>query len=233
MRKQNKSRSFIASILSLATLLSMLPATLLPTAFAAQTSDYHDPAKSWLQSSNRTVEFDVNAVIRQETFLCHGCDKETMFTVYRVPEYTRSGVTALNHNVAHSDGASFNGDSTGNVDSGLPGVDSKYTGYHWSKAVCNSCGTINGNFDKIRYCFGKNVYFLYDCAGNFTEDFELMSEIEQVDDTYHKHMTEIGKYCGFCYGTRSTVTSILEKHNFDKKNSSPACTRAVCSCGNL
>jgi len=217
LRKQSKSRSFIAGILSLATLLSMLPATLLPTAFAAQTSDYHDPEKGWLQSSNRTVEFDVNAVIRQETFFCHGCDRDTMFTIYRVPEYTRSGQTARNNNVSYSDGTSDDGKQKGNLDTGLPGSDSIYTGYHWAKAVCNTCGMINGNFDPIRYGNDKNVYYLYDCAGNFTEEFELSSEIEQVDDTYHKHTTEHGKYCGFCYGTRSTVTSILEKHNFDKK----------------
>ncbi len=217
MRKQNKSRSFIAGILSLATLLSMLPTALLPTAFAAQTSDYHDPAKGWLQSSNRTVEFDVNSVIRQETFLCHVCDKDTMFTIYRVPEYTRSGQTARNNNVSYSDGTSDDGTQKGNVDTGLPGSDSIYTGYHWAKAVCNTCGTINGNFDQIRYGHNKNVYYLYDCAGNFTEEFELSSEIEQVDDTYHKHMTENGKYCGFCYGTRSTVASSLERHNFDTK----------------
>jgi len=123
--------SALSGLLAGTMLLPTLAGTFIPTSFAAQISDYHDPAKGRLQSSNRTVEFDVNAVIRQETFICNNCEKPTMFTIYCVPEYTRSGQTSTNNNVTYSDGTSFDGNYTGNVDHGLPGVDAFYTSYHW------------------------------------------------------------------------------------------------------
>ncbi len=50
---------------------------------------------------------------------------------------------------------------------GVPGEDAYYTAYHWTKAVCETCGSINTNMAKTDYGYLKNVYWLYDCANNF------------------------------------------------------------------
>ena len=73
-----------------------------PTAFAAQENGYHDPAEHWLTANNRTNELDANAVVTHETFNCCVCDKPTSFTIFRTPEYTRDGVSALSRNVLYS-----------------------------------------------------------------------------------------------------------------------------------
>ena len=119
--------------------------TITAPALAAQSGAYSDPAESWISSENRTNELDSNAVVTHETFYCSTCGKHTAFTVYRVPEYTKSGVTARNHDVEYSDGTCYDGVSHGNLDAGTPGVDASYTGYHWCKAVCETCGICNAN----------------------------------------------------------------------------------------
>ena len=86
-------------LLTLALCLGMIP-----TASAAQQNSYHDPVEHWQQASNRTNELDVNAIVTHETFYCATCRENTDFTVWRVPEYTRSGETALNRNVKYSNG---------------------------------------------------------------------------------------------------------------------------------
>ena len=91
------------------------------------------------------------------------CAKDTTVLTYRVPEYTRSGETALNRGVRFSDGTLVGGKSTGNLDSGTPGVDAFYTGYHWTKGVCQNCGTINTINGPDYYSFNKNVYELNPC----------------------------------------------------------------------
>ena len=58
----------------------------------------------WMSAVNRTNELDANAVGTQETFTCYKCGKATQFTVWRTPEYTRSGSSNLSHNVKYSDG---------------------------------------------------------------------------------------------------------------------------------
>ena len=40
---------------------------------------------------------------------------------------------------------------------GTPGKDAYYTGYHWTKAVCETCGTFNTNMGATSYACGKNV----------------------------------------------------------------------------
>ena len=140
---------------------------LVPTAFAAQPDEYRDPAEHWMQASNRTNELDVNSVVTHETFYCGECGQATSFHVFRTPEYTKSGQTALNHGVMYSDGTLISGSGTGNVDDGLPGVDAFYTAYHWTKAVCETCGSPNTNLGVGSYAYGKNVYQLYDCAAEF------------------------------------------------------------------
>ena len=150
------------SILSIILTICMM-ASLVPNVFAAQSNEYTDPAEVWLSSNNRTNELDVNATTTYETQYCCVCDKTTTVLTYRVPEYTRSGETALNRDVQYSDGRKIDGEEIGNLDDGTPGVDAYYTGYHWTKAVCQTCGTINPGSGYTHYGFNNNVYGIY-CA---------------------------------------------------------------------
>jgi len=174
------------------------------TAFAAQENGYHDPAEHWLTANNRTNELDANAVVTHETFNCCVCDKPTSFTIFRTPEYTRDGVSALSRNVLYSDGTMIDGEGKGNINDGTPGKDAYYTGYHWTKAVCDTCGTLNSNGAGIGYNFGCNIYKLYDCAAEFMEDLDESVSYEYADDTHHTKTVNGGTYCCFCYGTHHT-----------------------------
>lgn len=127
MLKKKKIHSIVSMILTLC-----MMSTVIPSVFAAQSNEYVDPADSWLSSNNRTNELDVNATITNETQLCNVCNKYTSVLTYRVPEYTKSGETALNRGVKYSDGTCIDGKSKGNLDDGTPGIDSYYTGYHFS-----------------------------------------------------------------------------------------------------
>ena len=77
---------------------------MVPTAFAAQQDSYHDPAENWQEANNRTNELDANATVTHETFNCKVCKQQTSFIVFRTPEYTRDGQTAMSRNVKYSDG---------------------------------------------------------------------------------------------------------------------------------
>lgn len=118
------SRRALAMLLTLTLCLSLVP-----SAFAAQQNSYHDPAEHWMQASNRTNELDVNSVVTRETFKCGECGKVTSFEVFRVPEYTRNGQTALSRNVKYSDGTMMDGVGKGDCMDGVPGKDAYYTGY--------------------------------------------------------------------------------------------------------
>lgn len=209
MNKKTKHipRSLISLLLALALTLSLMPA-----AFAAQENGYHDPAEHWLTANSRTNELDANAVVTHETFTCHECGKPTSFQTFRTPEYTRDGATAMSRNVKYSDGTMIGGEGTGTILDGTPGVDAYYTGYHWTKAVCINCGTINSNMGVTDYGYGKNVYWLYDCAAEFTETLDETVTYEYADSTYHTKTTMGGTYCCFCYGTNHTTSSVLERH---------------------
>lgn len=185
------------------------------TAFAGQEDGYHDPAEHWMISNNRTVELDVNSTVTIETFNCAECGKVTSFQVLRVPEYTRDGQTALTRNVRYSDGTLIGGDGKGATMDGTPGKDAYYTGYHWTKAVCENCGHINSNEGKSDYCYGKNIYVLYDCAAEFIEELPETVTVEYVDDAYHKITTKGGDYCVFCYGTHYHEHSELVRHSME------------------
>ena len=185
--------------------------TITAPALAAQSGAYSDPAESWISSENRTNELDSNAVVTHETFYCSTCGKQTAFTVYRVPEYTKSGVTARNHDVEYSDGTCYDGISHGNLDAGTPGVDASYTGYHWCKAVCETCGTCNAN--ENGYAVGKNVYSIYNCAAEFQEPFSRES-YALCDAATHTVTTVSGRYCKFCHGTYATTATKTEAHDF-------------------
>jgi hypothetical protein len=108
-------------------LAAVLVVSLFSTASAAQQNSYHDPAEHWMTSSNRTNELDANAVVTHETFNCAVCGKPTTFTVWRTPEYTRNGQTALSRNVKYSDGTLVGATGTGSILDGTPGVDAYYT----------------------------------------------------------------------------------------------------------
>lgn len=210
----NKNHTF--SRRALAMLLTLtLCFSLVPSAFAAQQNSYHDPAEHWMQASNRTNELDVNSVVTRETFKCGECGKVTSFEVFRVPEYTRNGQTALSRNVKYSDGTMMDGVGKGDCMDGVPGKDAHYTGYHYTKAVCETCGGINTNEPKSDYGYLKNVYWLFDCAAEFTQKLEETVTHEYTDDTYHTVTTKGGTYCAFCYGTNHTVNRTLERHSME------------------
>lgn len=212
MNKKTKHipRSLISLLLALALTMSLVPA-----AFAAQENGYHDPAEHWMTANNRTNELDANAVVTHETFKCAICEKNTSFTIWRTPEYTKDGLTALTRNVLYSDGTLVGGEGTGAILDGTPGVDAYYTGYHWTKSMCDTCGTINSNGSITGYGFNKNVYNLYDCAAEFTETLDETVSYEYTDSTYHTKTTTGGTYCCFCYGTNHTSTSVLERHTLN------------------
>jgi len=196
-------------VLTVLMVMSMLPSA----AFAAQPTTYRDPAEHWMDAGSRTNELDVNAVVSHETFYCHSCKQHTSFTIWRTPEYTRDGQTALTRNVLWSDGTMVGGEGTGSILDGDPGVDAYYTGYHWTKSMCDNCGVINANGGTSSYGYSKNVYNLYDCAAGFSEELDDVVTYEYADDTYHTKTVEGGHYCEFCFGTVHTHISTLERHN--------------------
>lgn len=200
-----------AMLLTLTLCLSMIP-----TASAAQQNSYHDPVEHWQQASNRTNELDVNAIVTHETFYCATCRENTDFTVWRVPEYTRSGETALNRNVKYSNGMCIDEVTVGSLDAGVPGENAYYTGYHWTKSVCSRCGDWNSNeTNGAPYAWDKNIYVLHDCAAKFYLDLPETVTHEYVDSKYHRTVTKGGTYCCFCYGTNYERSSVLERHDME------------------
>ena len=198
-----------AMLLTLTLCLSMIP-----TASAAQQNSYHDPVEHWQQASNRTNELDVNAIVTHETFYCATCRENTDFTVWRVPEYTRSGETALNRNVKYSNGMCIDEVTVGSLDAGVPGENAYYTGYHWTKSVCSRCGDWNSNeTNGAPYAWDKNIYVLHDCAAKFYLDLPETVTHEYVDSKYHRTVTKGGTYSCFCYGTNYEKSSVLERHD--------------------
>ena len=205
------SHRVLAMLLTLTLCLGMIP-----TASAAQQNSYHDPVEHWQQASNRTNELDVNAIVTHETFYCATCRENTDFTVWRVPEYTRSGETALNRNVKYSNGMCIDEVTVGSLDAGVPGENAYYTGYHWTKSVCSRCGDWNSNeTNGAPYAWDKNIYVLHDCAAKFYLDLPETVTHEYVDSKYHRTVTKGGTYCCFCYGTNYEKSSVLERHDME------------------
>ena len=200
-----------AMLLTLTLCLGMIP-----TASAAQQNSYHDPVEHWQQASNRTNELDVNSIVTHETFYCATCRENTDFTVWRVPEYTRSGETALNRNVKYSNGMCIDEVTVGSLDAGVPGENAYYTGYHWTKSVCSRCGDWNSNeTNGAPYAWDKNIFVLHDCAAKFYLDLPETVTHEYVDSKYHRTVTKGGTYCCFCYGTNYEKSSVLERHDME------------------
>lgn len=212
MTNKTHIRRGLAGLLAVVMLFSLVPA-----AFAAQENGYHDPAEHWLTANNRTNELDANAVVTRETGTCHECGKPTSFEIFRTPEYTRNGQSALLRNIKYSDGTMIDGEGKGNVNDGTPGKDAYYTGFHWTKAVCENCGTINSNMGADDYSYARNVYWLYDCAAEFMEDLDESVSYEYADDAHHTKTVTGGTYCCFCYGTHHTGKSSLERHDLNRE----------------
>ena len=154
----------------------------------------------------------MNATVTYETQWCPVCDKHTTVLTYRVPEYTKSGQTAMNHGVKWSDGYDIDGKKKGNTDSGTPGVDASYTGYHYTKSVCQICGTINSVDGSGAYNFNNNVYGLNSCDHNFFIDFDNTA-YEPYDEHQHTTTLKKGEYCQFCKGTFAKASIKKETHN--------------------
>lgn len=132
--KNQKIKSIISLILAVCVVSGIAPTI----SYAAQSNEYVDPADRWVEANGRTNEFDINATTTYETQYCPVCDMETTVLTYRVPEYTKSGNTALNREIMYSDGTCIDGVSTGNLDDGTPGVDAYFSGYHWTKAYART-----------------------------------------------------------------------------------------------
>ena len=205
-----KFKSVISAVLTIVMLAGTLPTM---SVFAAQSNDYVDPADSWLETNNRTNELDANATVTSGTQWCFVCNKETLSISYRVPEYTRTGETALNRGVRYSDGTCFDGKSHGNLDDGRPGIDAYYTGSHWTKAICQICGTLNPSDGVNDYNFNRNVYALNPCDNNFFLDFDNTT-YTPYNSAYHTTLLKAGRYCQFCKGTKAKATSQREYHDF-------------------
>ena len=210
MKSNHKSK--IKSIVS-ALLVFTLVLGIIPVSFAAQHNEYTDPADVWMSAAGRTNELDMNATVTYETLYCPVCNMDTTYMIYRVPEYTKSGQTALNHSVKYSDGTCIDGVSRGNLDDGLPGVDSYYTGYHFTKSVCQNCGTINAIDGPGAYDFNRNVYTLNSCDHSFFLDFDNTT-YEPYNGTYHTTTLKKGQYCQFCKGTYARAAEKREPHDF-------------------
>lgn len=211
MNFKNKIKPLISALLSASMLMSAVPVI----THAAQSNEYVDPADVWISSVGRTNELDVNATITYETALCGVCNKHTTVMTYRVPEYTRTGETALNRGVYYSDGTCFDGTTHGNLDDGTPGVDAKFTGCHWTKCVCQNCGTLNAADGTSSYSFNKNVYSLNSCDTNFFLDFDNTAH-EPYNSREHKTTLKAGKYCQFCKGTKESAKIEYDSHDFDE-----------------
>ena len=211
MRIKNNINRVLSGALAAITLLGAMPVI----SYAAQSNDYIDPADVWMEANGRTNEFDINATTTYETIYCPVCEMETTQLIYRVPEYTKSGETALNRGVKFSDGICLDGVTQGNTDSGTPGVDAYYSSYHWSKSVCQNCGTINATEGTGSHAFSTNIYILNSCDYNFFRDFDNTT-YTPYDSEYHTTVLKAGKYCQFCKGTHARAEEQLDKHSFDE-----------------
>lgn len=209
MKSNHKLKSVMSMTLAVIMILGSLPGM---AVFAAQKNEYADPADNWLITNSRTNELDINATITYETTWCTNCNMDTTAMTYRVPEYTKSGTTALNRGVKWSDGTMIDGVGKGNLDDGTPGVDAEFTGYHWTKSVCQQCGVLNAVEGSGAYCYNKNVYGLNSCDHNFFLEFDN-TVYRPFDEQQHVAVLKKGNYCQFCKGTYAKASEKKEAHD--------------------
>ncbi|UKI36712.1 MAG: hypothetical protein L6V93_23315 [Clostridiales bacterium] len=105
------------------------------------------------------------------------------------------------------------GKTKGNLDSGRPNQDASYSTYHWTKSVCQTCGTINSVDGRDAYGFSRNVYGLNSCDHNFFLDFDNTT-YTPYNENYHTTVLKAGRYCQFCKGTKARASEKRESHNF-------------------
>ena len=212
MNFKSKLKNILSAALAVSTLLSGFTPIM---TYAAQVNEYVDPADIWVSANGRTNELDFNATITQETSWCTVCNKDTIMLTYRTPEYTKSGTTALNRGVKFSDGTMVDGKTKGNLDNGRPNQDASYTTYHWTKSVCQTCGTINSVDGRDAYGFSRNVYGLNSCDHNFFLDFDNTT-YTPYSESYHTTVLKAGRYCQFCKGTKARASEKREQHDFSE-----------------
>ena len=92
-------------------------------------------------------------------------------------------------------------------------MDAYYTGYHFTKVVCQTCGTISSGDGPTAYNFNNNVYSLNSCDHNFFLDFDATT-YEPYDESRHLTTLKRGEYCKFCKGTFARASRGLESHDF-------------------
>ena len=95
-------------------------------------------------------------------------------------------------------------------------MDAFYTSYHYTKSVCQNCGTINAVDGQDSYSFGKNVY----CLNSLR--LQLFSGLRQhniysLRQRVSYHCTQSGQYCQFCKGTHARAEEQQDKHNFNEE----------------
>jgi len=226
LKKENFPRRAVSLLLALALCLGMLPFS---ATAASQENSYHDPAVGWLDTAGRANTFNTNATVTESTSYCRYCTQQQngnagaephIFTpcrTFRVPEYTRDGISDASRNIQYSDGTMKGGESVGNIMYQSPNAGGIYTGYHWTKTMCLKCGRINTNNYTTDYCYLKDVYILFDCASDFDQQ-TLPEETawEYLDDSHHYKTVTTGTYCGFCFGTHKTKTTKLESHTMSQ-----------------
>ena len=212
--KENLKR-IVSAVLTASIIIGISPMITPNITYAAQSNDYVDPADSWLETNNRTNELDVNTTVTSGTQFCFVCNKEALSIFYRVPEYTRTGESALNRGVMYSDGTCLDGISHGNLDDATPGVNAYYTGSHWTKVICQICGTLNPSDGVKDYNFSRNVYALNPCDDNFFLDFDNTT-YTPYNENYHTTVLKAGRYCQFCKGTKARSSEKREQHNFSE-----------------
>jgi len=195
-------------------------------------SDYIDPADNWLSTSSRASEFDANAVKTTESSYCWNCEQDTMFDLFRVPEY--ASVSAAERGIMYTDGSNgYSFDEAnlmpayeGYISDPTPSKGSTYTGFHWSKAVCQKCHLFNtnqgvskvmsesGKSGSVNPAVGQNWYILYPCDQSFFHHF-TDNEYLSFDETTHTVAKKEGDYCQFCHGTTAERQEpVTELHSY-------------------
>ena len=147
---------------------------MVPTAFAAQQDSYHDPAENWQEANNRTNELDANATVTHETFNCKVCKQQTSFIVFRTPEYTRDGQTAMSRNVKYSDGTFVDGSGKGSILDGVPGQDA------YKDAICPDSMEFKKDHFVMGDKFGR-VLFLKEYASYIKDS--MINELTELNRT--------------------------------------------------
>ena len=224
--KSHISRRALPLLLALVLCLGMFPFS---ASAANQATDYRDPAEHWLDAAGRTNEFNVNSVVSNGTIYCRHCTElqngspsaqpyvYTSSLTYRVPEYTKDGVSNASRNIRYSDGVMIDEESTSNVIYLSPNSGGIYTGYHWTKTMCMGCGCINTNISCASHGYMTDVFTLYDCASDFDQQtLPESTDWEYLDSTYHYKTVTNGTYCGFCFGTRKNTSTKTERHTMER-----------------